>query len=180
MPSEIDQIYKTFDSYFCKWNNNNIKSIKNKTVPNKFITILYKLGLEYSFILIMFGDTNQCNPIEGKSQVCYNYINSISVRQICPALQTLEYIENCSRHDMKTKNVLDFFLKKAYVSKLKRTKDGKLIFNPITKSYRNTCYLNKRNSLWTSMKEERAINKQIHDWIWLDGNQTISKWYLFL
>ena len=70
---EINQTCKTFDSHFCEWNDNNIK---NKTVfvdefsmvPNKFITTLYKL--------IIFGDPNQCNPVEG-GQIYYDYINSI-------------------------------------------------------------------------------------------------------
>ena len=65
---------------------------------------------------------------------------------MCP---TLESIENCGRYDMKTKNILDFFLEKGYVSKLKKTKDGqriiigKGIFNSITKSYRSFCHLNR-------------------------------------
>ena len=47
-------------------------------VPNKFVTILYKLWLEYNFKVVMFGDPNQCNPIEGGSQIYYDYINCVS------------------------------------------------------------------------------------------------------
>ena len=133
---------------FCEWNDNNIKSIKSKTVfidefsmvPNEFNNILYKLWLEYNFKIVMFGDPNQCNPVEGGSQIYYDYINSVSVRQMCPALETLKYIEKCGRYDLKTKIILDFFLEKVYISKLRKTEDGKGIitrkgiFNHITKS----------------------------------------------
>ena len=45
---EVNNICKTFDSYFCEWNDSNIKHIKDKTVlidkfsmvPNKFMTLL--------------------------------------------------------------------------------------------------------------------------------------------
>ena len=117
-------------------------------VPNKFITILYKLWLESNFNIIMFGDPNQCNPVEGGSQIYYDYLTSISVRQMCPTIQALEYIANCGRYVVKTKNILDFFLEKDYIAKLK-TKNGKRfvtrkgIFKPLCKSYRNICYLNK-------------------------------------
>ena len=79
--------------------------------PNNFITILYKLWLEYNFKIVKIGDPNQCNPVEG-SQVYYDYINSVSIRQMCPKLEILNYIENCGRYDRKTKNILDFFLEK--------------------------------------------------------------------
>lgn len=32
MNDEIEQICKTFDCHFCKWNNSNIKDIRDKTV----------------------------------------------------------------------------------------------------------------------------------------------------
>ena len=48
--------------------------------------------------------------------------------------ETVKYIENCGRYDMKTKNTLDFFLEKGYVSKLKKKEDGTGIFSPITKT----------------------------------------------
>ena len=126
----VGQNIYTFDSYFCEWNDN-INNIKDKTVfidefsmvPNEFITVLYKLWLKYNFKLFMFADLDQCNLVTGGSQIYYDYINSVSVRQMCPKLETLEYVR--------------------YVSKLKKTNNGKGIFNPITKSYKNICYLNK-------------------------------------
>ena len=96
----------------------------------------------------MFGDRNQCNPIKGGSQIYYNYLDSISVRQMCPKLKTLKYREGCERYDAKTFNILNFFLKKGYVAKC-RTKNGKSvittkgIFNSLTKSYKDIWYLNK-------------------------------------
>ena len=59
----------------------------------------------------MYGDPNQCNPVEGGSQLYYDYLTSVSVRQTCPNLETLEYIVNRGRYE-KTKNILNFFLEK--------------------------------------------------------------------
>ena len=89
---EVSNICRTFDSCFCEWNENNIKLIKDKAifidkfnmVLNKVITILYKLWLEHDIKIYMFGDPNHCNPVEGGSQIYYNYLESISVRQMCP------------------------------------------------------------------------------------------------
>ena len=69
---EVSNICRTFDSYFCEWNENNIKLIKDKTifidkfsmVLNKVITILYKLWLEHNIKIYMFGDPNHCNRVE--------------------------------------------------------------------------------------------------------------------
>ena len=33
-------------------------------VSNKFITIIYKLWLHHNIKVYMFGDPNQCNPME--------------------------------------------------------------------------------------------------------------------
>ena len=59
---EANNIFKTFDSFFCEWNDNNIKHIKDKTVfigefrmvPNKFMTLLYRLWLKYNFKIFVW------------------------------------------------------------------------------------------------------------------------------
>ena len=72
---------------------------------------------------------------------------------MCPTIETLEYKANCGRYDEKTKNILDFFLEKGDTAKLKKTKNGKRFittkgkFSPLTKSYRNICYLNKTQKI---------------------------------
>ena len=90
------------------------------------MTILYKLWLQYNFNIIMFGNPNQCNPAEGGSQIYYDCLTSVSVRQMCP-----KYIR--------------FLLGKRLCIQIENnqiiTRNG--VFNCITNSYRNTCYLNK-------------------------------------
>ena len=143
---EINKICHTFDSYFCEWNGcheTNLKSLEDKTifidefsmVPNKWITLIYKAFTLYDTKVYMFGDPNQCSPVESGSQVSYNYLRSKSVRQMCPKNVTLKYIEESSRYDKKTHTVLDSFLAKGKIAKN---------FAPIdTNLYKNVCYLNK-------------------------------------
>ena len=137
----------TFDSYFCEWGGcsteTNLKDLKVKTVfidefsmvPNKWITLIYKAFTLYDTRVYMFGDPNQCSPVESGSQVSYDYLRSKSVRQMCPKKVTLKYIEESSRYDKKTHTILDSFLEKGKLAKN---------FTPIDKKlYKNICYLNK-------------------------------------
>ena len=95
----------------------------------------------------MFGNLNQCNPVKGGSQIYYDYLYSILVKEMCPKIET-EYRIDCGRYDEKTYKALNFFLEKGYVAKSKK-KNGKYftttkrIFNPLTKPYRNISYFNK-------------------------------------
>ena len=82
----------------------------------------------------MFGDPNQCEPVEGGSRVTYNYLTSSSVRRMCSETITLQYIEGTSRYDVKTNEMLTKFLKTGKVSAEFKPIDGKL--------YNNICYLN--------------------------------------
>ena len=82
----------------------------------------------------MFGDPNQCEPVEGGSQIHYDYLNSKTVREMCPRIKTLQYIEKSCRYDKQTHTMLDKFLKHGKVS---------AYFTPIDKTlYKNICYLN--------------------------------------
>ena len=142
-----DAICHTFDSYFCEWNGmtteTNLKSLEDKTVfieefsmvPNKWMTLIYKAFVLYGIKVYMFGDPNQCSPVESGSKICYNYLRSASVRQMCPQIVTLEYIEDSCRYDKKTHIVLDRFLKKGKIAKNFYPVDAGL--------YKNICYLNK-------------------------------------
>ena len=55
----------------------------------------------------MFGDPKQCKPVEGGSQTYYDYLTTISVRQMCPNFETLEHIVNSENCDEKTLHMLD-------------------------------------------------------------------------
>ena len=137
----------TFDSYFCEWDScsveTNLKDLKHKTVfidefsmvPNKWMTMIYKAFTQYGTKVYMFGDPNQCSPVESGSQISYNYLRSKTVRQMCSQIVTLEYIEKSSRYDKKTHTVLDRFLRTGKIAKN---------FTPINKKlFKNLCYLNK-------------------------------------
>ena len=79
-----DNICYTFDSYFCEWNNGNINNLKDKTifieefsmVPNKWMTKIYQAYLNFNNKIYIFGDPNQCEPVEGGSQINYDYLES--------------------------------------------------------------------------------------------------------
>ncbi|XP_068689801.1 uncharacterized protein [Montipora foliosa] len=85
-----DNVCHTFDSYFCEWDKcsieTNLKDLKNKTVfidefsmvPNKWITMIYKAFTLYGTKVHMFGDPNQCSPVESGSQISYNFLKLIN------------------------------------------------------------------------------------------------------
>ena len=82
----VNNICRTFDSYFCEWSNASYhpESLKNKTlfieefsmVPNKRMTKIYNAYIEFGNKVYMFGDPNQCEPVEGGSAINYNYLES--------------------------------------------------------------------------------------------------------
>ena len=69
---EANKLCHTFDSYFCEWNGRDINSLKDKTifieefsmVPNKWMSIIYKGFTMFNNKVYMFGDPNQCEPVE--------------------------------------------------------------------------------------------------------------------
>lgn len=108
----------------------------------------------------MFGDSNQCNPVEAGSQISYNYLESPACSLMCPSLVELQYIKDSDRYDNKTFLALDFFLKNGSICKRTKNKRGHLCntrkgnFKPITKPYKNKCYINKTG---------KAVNKECCD-----------------
>ena len=46
---------------------------KFRMVSNNFMTLLYKLWSQYDTKIYRFDDPNQCSPVEGGSQISYNY-----------------------------------------------------------------------------------------------------------
>ena len=136
-----NKICYTFDSYFCEWNEDNFKELRKKTifveeysmVPNKWMTMIYKAFVKYGIEVNLFGDPNQCEPVESESHLKYNYNDSESVKQMCPGRKTLPYIEASCRYDRETNKMLSTFLKHGKVA---------AHFAPIGKYYKNICYKN--------------------------------------
>lgn len=77
----------------------NINDLSNKTifieefsvVPNKWMSMIYKAFTMFNNKIYMFGDTNQCEPGEGGSQINFDYLNSKSVREMCGNTEYLKY-----------------------------------------------------------------------------------------
>ena len=156
----IDKCH-TFDSYFCEWHGRDIKSLENKTVfieefsmvPNKWMTLIYKAFIMFGIKVYMFGDPNQCEPVEGGSQISYNYLYSKTIKQMCPKRKTLKYIEESCRYDKQTHEILSKFLIHGKVS----------YYFPLIdqKYYKNICYLNKtRIEVNTKCCDEYVEGKQ--------------------
>ena len=107
----VNKICYTFDSYFCEWSDGNYHSLDGKTifieefsmVPNKWMTKIYHEYLKHNNKVCLFGDPNQCSPVEGGSQISYDYLESKTVREMCPKIKTLEYIEKSCRYDKRTR-----------------------------------------------------------------------------
>ena len=119
-----NKICHTFDSFFCEWNEDNFKELRKKTifieeysmVPNKWMTLIYKAFLTYKIEVNMFGDPNQCDPVDEETNLAHNYSESASVLQMCPGRKTLEYVKGSCRYDKKTNRMLDTFLKHGKVA----------------------------------------------------------------
>ena len=131
-----------FRFLFCEWNGRDIYSLVNKTlfieefsmVPNKWITKIYEAFTLFNNKVYMFGDPNQCEPVEPGSQIHTNYLESKTVSEMCPNVQTLQYIEKSCRYDKQTHEMLKKFLKYGKIS---------TYFQPIDKKlHKNICYLN--------------------------------------
>ena len=138
-----NDICHTFDSYFCEWNGRHINSLEGKTifieefsmVPNKWMTKIYEAFTMFNNTIYMFGDMNQCSPVEAGSQISYDYTLSKTVKSMCSKTETLKYIEDSSRYDKKTYDILEKFLIYGRVSQY---------FEPVNKKLlKNICYLNK-------------------------------------
>ena len=139
---EANKICRTFDSYFCEWSDGNYHNLSGKTifieefsmVPNKWITKIYHEYINCNITVYMFGDPDQCEPVEGGSQIHYNYLESKTISEMCPRIKTLQYIDKSCRYDIQTHEMLKTFLKHGKIS---------TYFQPIDKKlYKNICYLN--------------------------------------
>ena len=89
----------------------------------------------------MFGDTNQCDPVE-PTDMFYDYFTSITISEMCPRRVKMKYIEDNAHYDPQTRDLLTKFLN-----------SGKLEykFTPPNDSSINICYLKKTRHRVTRM-----------------------------
>ena len=81
----------------------------------------------------MFGDTNQCYPVE-PTDMSYDYFKLVPISEMCPRRIKMKDVEDNARYDPQTRDLLTEFLDSG---KLKHQ------FQPPQDSYYNICYLNK-------------------------------------
>ena len=131
----------TFDLFFCDHHGRDITALEGKTMfvdeysmtPNKWMTKLYQAFTKYRLTIYMFGDTNQCDPVE-PTDMFYDYFTSIPISEMCPRWVEMKYIEEYARYDQQTRDLLTKFLKSGTI---------KHQFQPPKDSYHNIWYLNK-------------------------------------
>ena len=131
----------TFDLFFCDHHGRDITALEGKTIfvdeysmtPNKWMTKLYQAFTKYRLTIYMFGDTNQCDPVE-PSDMFYDYFESVALSEMCPRRVEMKYIEEYARYDPQTRDLLTKFLKCGSI---------KHQFEPPVDSYHNICFLNK-------------------------------------
>ena len=98
------------------------------------MTKTYHAYTEFRNKVNMFGDPNQCEPVESGSAINDNYLESTVINEMCGNIEKLEYIEKTCRYDKQTHDILNKSLRYGKVS---------AYFEPINNEfYKNICYLN--------------------------------------
>ena len=131
----------TFYLFFCDHHGRDITALEGKTIfvdeysmtPNKWMTKLYQAFTKYKLTIYLFGDTDQCDPVEPHGMF-YDYFKSVPITEMCPRRVKMKYIEKYARYDLQTRDLLNEFLESGTVNHQ---------FNPPIDSYHNICYLNK-------------------------------------
>jgi len=131
-------IVHTFDSYLSSFKKDQICKLKNHTVfvdeysmvPNQWMTTLYNAFVDYGITVNLFGDCNQCAPVDDFG---YDYLKSPAILAMCPTIEKLEYIEASARYDKKTYEILSVFLKTGRITSA---------FNKIVECDTNICFFN--------------------------------------
>ena len=122
-------ICHTFDSYFCYFNGRSTGNLKGCHVfVEEFSTKLYEGCQQHGYTVYLFGDLNQCSPVEGSSAVHYDYTNSAS----CPNTVEMEQIPQSCRYDQATNKIPSTFLPMGKVNQY---------FEPSNPLYKNICML---------------------------------------
>lgn len=71
---------------------------------------IYQAFTKYENTIYIFGDSNQCDPVEKGSQMHYDYFDSVAISEMCPRRVQMKYKGGCSRYDIKTRDMLTKFL----------------------------------------------------------------------
>ena len=157
--SRVDNSLKnkvhTFDSYFDKHISDaeNLKLLTNKDifidefsmVPNKWITLIYHSYMANNLEVNLYGDANQCDPVEGSSRLKYDYTKGPAILEMCPNTIELKYIEESARYDKKTFDMLTNFLQTGRLNQKLAN---------YTDTFVNICYFNSTR---------KEINKMCSD-----------------
>ena len=111
----------TLDSYVSEFTSDteNLKLLANKDVftdefsmfPNKCMTLIYNSFVANKLKVKLYGNINQCNPVEGNSRLTYDNRKSPAILDMCSDIDELMYIEKSARCDQKTYDMLSNFLK---------------------------------------------------------------------
>ena len=90
-------------------------------------------------------------PVEPGSQIHHDYLKSETISEMCPKVETLEYIEKSCRYDKTTHEMLSKFLKHGKIS---------TYFEPIDKKLmKNICFLNSTRKI----VNEECCNRFVKD-----------------
>ena len=122
-------------------NTENMKSIEGKDVfrdeffmtPNRWVTLIYDAFVRYGLKVNLYGDNEQCDPVEEGSQISYEYTKSPAILDMCPETIEKKYIEKSARYDKKTFKMLTKFRKNGRITES---------FDQHTDIRVNICYLN--------------------------------------
>ena len=110
----------TFDSEFYKKEEvesvfGGIKRIivdEFSMMPLKWIQKLYQLKKNNNIIINLFGDPDQCSPVEGEFQRYFNYMEKKAFRELGDNnLMVKNYIPDCGRYDLPLYYTLCFLKK---------------------------------------------------------------------
>lgn len=123
-------------------------------VPNKWITMMYKAFVIFGNWVYLISDPNQCSTVEG-GRISYNCLDSDSVHEMCPQVNTLMYTDNSAICIKSIYEMFGWFLKTRKVN-IKTEKK--------TQCVKNICCMNA-----TGVK----VNKECCD-RFSDGKETIT------
>ena len=102
-------------------------------VTNKWMTLIYNSFVANNLKVNLYGDINQCDPVEGNSRLTYDHTKSPGILDMCSVSDPLNYIEESARYDHKTYDMLSNVFKTGQI----KEKIGNYV-----DSYVNICYYN--------------------------------------
>ena len=89
-------------------------------VPNKWMTLIYNSFVANNLKVNLYGNINQCDPVEGNSRLTYDYTKSPAILDMCCDIVELKYIEESARYDQKSDDMLSNFLKTGQIKEKNR------------------------------------------------------------